>query len=324
MSEVERVAEWVLALDGKGGATELEAPPAGSSEGADTLTWVHLDYQKPGAQAWLAEVGVPEIYLESLVLEAPRPRVLAVKDHLLVVLRGINRNEGQDPEDMVAVRMWIDGRRVITLRHRRVAAMADLREELLAGDGPRDAAGFVAEVLQIVLRRIGDTVEEVVDRVDEFEELLLEDVTAELRAGVGAARREAIALRRHVAPQRDAVARLATEKVSWLDDTDRAHLRELGDRATRILEDLDAARDRAALIQDQVTAALGEQANRIMYFLSVVTAIFLPLGLLTGLLGINVGGMPGVDSPWAFTIVSVLLVVLALVLALVFRWARIV
>ena len=48
--------------------------------------------------------------------------------------------------------------------------------------------------------------------------------------------------------------------------------------------------------------------NTRMYVLSVVAAIFLPLGFLTGLLGINVGGIPGTENPWAFLIFSLLIV----------------
>ena len=59
--------------------------------------------------------------------------------------------------------------------------------------------------------------------------------------------------------------------------------------------------------------------NRTMYILSIVAGIFLPLGLLTGLLGINVGGMPGTESKIAFTVVCVFLVVVAGVEYWIFR-----
>jgi zinc transporter len=85
------------------------------------------------------------------------------------------------------------------------------------------------------------------------------------------------------------------------------------------VEDLDSARDRAAVAQDELTGRLAEQTNKTMYVLSIVAGIFLPLGLLTGLLGINVGGMPGVDNPWAFTVVCVILVVTAIFEVILFR-----
>ena len=69
-------------------------------------------------------------------------------------------------------------------------------------------------------------------------------------------------------------------------------------------------REKAAVIQDSMTTLLAERMNRTMLVLSIVAAIFLPLGLLTGLLGINVGGIPGTESPYAFWIVVLLLIVI--------------
>ena len=88
---------------------------------------------------------------------------------------------------------------------------------------------------------------------------------------------------------------------------DRTYLREISDRVMRYVEDIDSARERATVAQDTLNGRLSEQMNRNMYVMSTMAAIFLPLGLLTGLLGINVGGMPGVDSPVAFAMVCVLL-----------------
>ena len=88
-------------------------------------------------------------------------------------------------------------------------------------------------------------------------------------------------------------------------------LREIGDRTTRYVEDLDAIRDRATVTQEELNSSLTEQMNKTMYVLSIVAGIFLPLGLLTGLLGINVGGIPGTENEWAFTVFCVLLLIIA-------------
>ena len=88
---------------------------------------------------------------------------------------------------------------------------------------------------------------------------------------------------------------------------------------TRIVEDLDAARDRAAVTQEELSSHLSEQTNKRLYVLSVVAAIFLPLGLLTGLLGANVGGMPYATHPQGFLILSGALVVVVALEVLFFR-----
>ncbi len=132
----------------------------------------------------------------------------------------------------------------------------------------------------------------------------------ELRALLFDLRGQSIALRRFIAPQRETIGRLYAERVSRLDDETRARLREAADRITRHLEDLDAAREQAAVTYEELSARLAEQMNDTMYRLSIVAAIFLPLGLLTGLLGVNVGGIPGTESSIGFAVVTVSLLVL--------------
>lgn len=100
--------------------------------------------------------------------------------------------------------------------------------------------------------------------------------------------------------------------MSWLSDRHVRDLQESHDRITRYVEDLDAIRARAQIVKDELVSSLSDQLNRNLYVLSVVTAIFLPLGFLTGLFGINVAGMPGVDNDAAFWIfIAFLFVVVA-------------
>jgi zinc transporter len=155
--------------------------------------------------------------------------------------------------------------------------------------------------------------------VAELEEAVLTKESHELRPMLASIRRDAIYLRRYMAPQREAIARLQSEKISWLADEDRVRLREVYDRLTRYLEDLDAARERAAVTQEELISRLSEQMDNRMYVLSIVAAIFLPLGFLTGLLGINVGGIPGAEYKASFAVFCMLLVGLIIVEIIIFR-----
>ncbi len=125
-----------------------------------------------------------------------------------------------------------------------------------------------------------------------------------------------------MAPQRDAFAKLITDKIAWFDDDSRLRLREVSDRLIRHIEDLDAVRERAAVTQEELLSRLSDQMNTRMYVLSIVAAIFLPLGFLTGLLGINVGGIPGTENPWAFLIFSVFIVGILVVQMLWFKYKK--
>jgi zinc transporter len=143
-----------------------------------------------------------------------------------------------------------------------------------------------------------------------------------LRTELNKLRRVIIALRRYLAPQRDALSRMMNIKVGWMSERDILHLREEADRVTRYVEDLDAARERAAITQEELGNRLSEQLNTRMYVLSVVAAIFLPLGFLTGLFGINVGGIPMAENPQGFIDILLLLLLISGIQVLLFRWRR--
>jgi zinc transporter len=124
-------------------------------------------------------------------------------------------------------------------------------------------------------------------------------------------RRQAIALRRYAAPQRDALTRLPGESVPWLPGESRVRLREAADRMTRIIEQLDAARDRAAVTQEELASHTAELINRRLYVLSLIAAVFLPLSLVADLFGSSVGGIPLRENPYGLLILIGSLAVLS-------------
>ena len=171
--------------------------------------------------------------------------------------------------------------------------------------------------------RLADRAEPVVaelnEKVDALEDQLIDGVPPSSRADLADIRRVSIMLRRHMAPQRDALSTFEIEELPWVAAESRSRLREATERVTRLAEELDAIRDRAQVVQDQIMDARAEVMNRQMLILSVVAAIFLPLGLITGLLGINVGGVPGANNRASFWIVTAMLFAIG---GLLFWWFR--
>ena len=135
-------------------------------------------------------------------------------------------------------------------------------------------------------------------------------------------RKAAILLRRYIAPQKEAINQLRYAEVSWLNGKNLRRIQEAQDSLVRAIEDLDAIRERAQVVKDELMNALSDKLNRNLYLLSVITAIFLPLGFLTGLFGINIGGMPGVDKDSAFTLFALALAFLVMVQIVLFKFFR--
>jgi len=284
------------------------------------ILWVHLDADNDNALAWLAQdSGLGAMIQEALLELGTRPRSTVVGTGLLAIFRGVNCNPGADPEDMVAIRMFITDQRIVTMRRNRVRAVQDVHDELVSSGRPATVGEFFVAVVDRITERIGEVVGDIEDRAAELEDTIVSAETAELRPRLAELRREGISLRRYIAPQRDMLTRLTHERIAWLTESDRTLLRETAERTARYVEDIDAARERALIAQEELNSRLSEQMNRAMYTLSIIAAVFMPLGLLTGLLGINVGGIPGTENPWAFSIVTVFLVVLAVFLIVWFK-----
>ena len=315
--------DWLIAayiLDGKGGGQRLSW--RGIQEWTDStgLLWVHLNFEAPEAQRWIKEESqLKDVVGDALLAEESRPRVTAFDDGLLIALRGVNLNPGADPDDMVSLRIWAEKDRIITTRRRKLLSVADLCSSIDNGKGPKTSGEFLEEVADRLMVRMGDVIDGLEDKAAELEEAVLTAESHELRPMLASIRRDAINLRRYMAPQREAIARLQSEKPSWITEEDRVRLRETYDRLTRSIEDLDAARERAAVTHEELVSRLSEQMDSRMYVLSIVAAIFLPLSFLTGLLGINVGGIPGSEYKPAFAIFCLILMVLVVVEIVIFK-----
>ena len=298
-------------LNGEGGGKSLNWDEVRCWQSATDFLWVHLDLTHPQAQQWVNnESGVDEVVAEALLADETRPRSSIMKEGLLVMLRGVNMNAGADPEDMVAIRIWIEGRRIITTRKRRLLSINDIRESIDDHAGPTSPGELLVMLSSRLVARMSSVIDAIDEEVDRLENAVVESENPQLRRELAKLRTQVIGLRRYLSPQREVMVRLSQDKVQWLTDTDRIHLREVSDRIIRYVEDLDAVRERAAVVQEELASRLSEQMNKRMYMLSMIAALFLPLGFLTGLLGINVGGIPGANNPLGFEWVLGLLVVL--------------
>ena len=287
---------------------------------SDGLLWINLDYNIQKNHTWLkTDSNIDKIVLEALLAEDTRPRYFIHRNGLLMILRGVNLNPGANPDDMVSLRLWVEPNRIISIWRRKVMAVEDLKTEILEGDGPKSEGEFLSHLTKMISLRMAESITNISNQVDELEEEIFEQKDKPLRIVISELRRQIIGLKRYLTPQQEIFTRIQTEKIDFFTTDDLESLRETTDRLTRYVEDLEEAKERTAVAQDELESQLTSKMNTTMYLLSIVTVIFLPLGLITGLLGINVAGIPGAENPYAFFIVSGLLIFIAIMQILIFR-----
>lgn len=268
----------------------------------DEPLWLHVNVAEEGAALQLAQAApyMETSMVEALCAEDTRPRVEDFGNEYLVILRGMNMGRGEDPEDMVSLRIWSDGTHIVSAERRPVLAVKKLIDRLKANSKPVPPSEIIIGLAVQMVDHMSDPIARLLEEIDEFELASLGTATADRRKTLIALRERVLHLRRYLVPMKEALAQLVHLGSDWLGAKSTRRLRQANDNLLRHIEDLDAARDQLQFQHEELVAALSDKLNRNMYTLSVVAAIFLPLGFLTGLLGINVGGMPGADAGSAF------------------------
>jgi len=308
-------------LDGTGGGQPLDAAP-GPADTDNRVYWVHLDYQHDDTRHWLTGSGIEQLAVDALLDDDSRPRLLELESGILVSLRGVNLNQGAQAEDMVGVRVWMDTTRIITTRRRQVRSPRELYEQLGQGAGPQNPGDFLVRIVARLNRYIEDVIDAVEADITAAENLYGDTDSARYRGEFGAMRRKTARLRRYLAPQRDTLERLARAETGLLTIAQRNALREEADTMTRFLEDIDLSRERATVAQEELLNTLAQKQNERMYVLSIVAALFLPLSFLTGLFGMNVAGLPGLENQAAFGLTILLMLACGAGIWMFFRWKK--
>lgn len=282
--------------------------------------WLHFDYTQECTKQWLEQQSdLNPVVISALLNDETRPRATMLNDGVLLSLRGVNLAPNSDPQDMVSIRIWFTKDKIISTRARTLLSTKDIATDFDNHCGPKTPSEFITLITENLITRMSQTLYEIEDKVSDIEENTLSASSYALRNELSDLRRQIISLRRYLSPQREAMTQLFSDKITLFSNEEKIQLRETSDHLTRYLEDLDSIKDRSIVCQEELSNQLTEQMNNRMFVLSVVAAIFLPLGFLTGLLGINVGGIPGSENTSAFGIFILILIAVVVLQVWIFK-----
>lgn len=291
---------WAYVVRDRQAVEQVAIDEAARSFGHADFTWIHLDGRDDESLAWLKGADLPPAATNALLAHETRPRGDQIGDGALVNLRGPGATPEDDPDRLVSIRIWADAGRVVSVSFRTLGEITTICDKMQRGE-LRDPGDLIAAVATAITSALDPDVAKLGDTIDDYEAALEDLPIATARRKIMTVRSTAIDLRRFLNPQRLALERLAGAGCSWLNDDDRAHLREASDRAARMAEELEAIRERSALLHEQLTDMRTEQIDQRALTAALVALIFLPLTFITGLFGMNV---PVPQWPHAFWWVS--------------------
>ncbi len=303
-------------LCANGAARQMTIEEAATYDGPG-LVWVHLEGRDEQDRALIEGQGeIPHVAANALFATETRPRCDRIEAGAILNLRGPGDCDPVDSDRLVSIRLWVTQNKVTSLSRRTLDATKVVAAKMEAGQ-ICDAGDVVAAFAWAISTQLDPQIAKLGDELDAAESDLDGSQLYKLRRTITRVRSDAIGFRRFVAPDRDALRTLAELDFDWLAHDDRLHIVEAADRFARMAEELEAVRERAALLHEQITDLRSEQLDTRSLYISIVAFIFLPLTFITGLLGMNVQGIPYAEAQWAFWGVVGFCVAVA---AAVFAW----
>lgn len=280
---------------------------ADAAQTAGEFLWLHFNLADTSAEKWmLAHLDLPPEFFEALREGSRSTRIEDAADNLIAVVNDVAFEFSFDPSEIASLWLNVSARVAVSARIHPLRSIDRLRHAV------REGAHFGSSValLNHLLRDQGDVlvriVREATLQVDGIEDSLLGGKLQQKRADLGRLRRVLVRLQRLLAPEPGALFRLLRQPPPWVAAHDLDELRQSTEEFSLVLRDLAALQERIKLLQEEMAAQVGEQTNRSVFTLTVVTVLALPINIIAGLLGMNVGGIPLAEHPHGFLIIALL------------------
>jgi zinc transporter len=306
--ECEDAALW---LDARALAHEdVDVPAVGG------FLWLHFNLAHTGALPWLnRHAGLSEGFFAMLSDGLHSTRIERTEQALIAVINDVHFDFSFEPSDISTLWINVERHLVITARLQPLRSVDKLRQEVRAGQPMRSTIELLEHLLRAQADVLVDIVRSVSDRVDRIEDQLLSNRLDHKRARLGALRRLLVRLQRLLAPEPAALFRLLQHPPGWMAEFDAQELRQSSEEFSVVLRDMTTLQERIKLLQEEIAAQVSEDNNRSLFLLTIVTVLALPINIITGLLGMNVGGVPLAQHAHGFWVVVTVVLSFAAVAA---------
>jgi len=302
---------YVFSADGVGRPVNTDQAVdwlARSHEQETEFVWLHFNGTHTATGNWLkSHLSLPEEFTDALTEGSSSTRIEQAHDGLLAVVNDVVYDRSQDASIQAAT-LWLSvgPKHLLSVRNRPLRSVDRLRTAVSGGETFSTPLALVihllrdqADVLMQIMRNTGEKVDAMED------EFLVGRLPA--RAALGGLRRDLVRLQRLLAPEPAALFRLLNRPPEWMAGVDAQDLQQSSEEFSVVLGDMSGLQERIKLLQEEVVAHVGERTNRSVFILTAVTVTALPINLVAGLMGMNVGGVPFNQEPMGFWIVVALL-----------------
>lgn len=320
------VCGFLFGPDGMGQALEAQAALQCLANPATQtgFIWLHFTLAQVSAEKWLRQnLALSDVFYESLREPSRSTRVELDDGTLVAVINDVHYDFAFEPSDISTLWLSVGQRLVVTARIQPLRSVDRLRDAVRRGVKLASPVALLVHLMHDQGDALAHIVREITTRIDAIEDKLLAGRLETKRADLGVSRRLLVRLQRLLAPEPAALFRLLKKPPPWIREADIEDLHQSSEEFNVALSDMAALQERIKLLQEEIAGRVAEANNRSLFVLTVVTVMALPINIMAGLFGMNVGGIPLADHPAGFWVVVAVIVSFTAVAAwIVFRKDR--
>jgi zinc transporter len=292
----------------------LTAPGPGLS---DEFLWLHFSISHSDSEPWLRRyLDLPDTFYECLRSDIDSTHLVQDGDSLVAHIHDVLLDFTFDASAAVATTsLCIKPRVLVSARRRPFRSVDQLREAVQAGQVFRSPIELLSHLLRDQASVLFEIVRRSTKRVDPMEDRLLAKRISISRSELGSLRRMLVRLQRVLAPEPAAFFRLLNRPPDWMTEAELQNLQQAAEKFSTAISETAALVERVKQLQEELAALVDAQTNRTLFVLTLVTVLALPINLVAGLFGMNVGGIPLAQHPYGFFLVVSPLLVLTAFLA---------
>jgi len=300
---------------------------------SDTVSWV--DVHGLGSEDVLKRLGslfkLHPLVLEDVVNAPQRPKVEEYDDQLLIIARMVIPTSDEHGFISEQVSFILGPNYLLTVQEEpEHDTFQPVRDRIRFNRGEvrqRGADYLTYTLLDTIIDGFFPLLEDYGERLEDLEDNVVLNPSRKTVEEIYAVKRELLALRRAIWPQRDAINLLIRDGGHLIGQDVRAYLRDCYDHAAQVMEMVESYRELAANLMEVYLSSVSNRMNEVMKLLTVVSGIFIPLTFITSLYGMNFDpnasrwNMPELDWPYGYPIALLVMVAIALGL-IAFFWHR--
>jgi zinc transporter len=282
---------------------------------ADEFVWLHFSLSNVASEPWLRRyLTLPDSFYESLRSDVDATHLEQEADCLIARIHDVLFDFTFDAP-VATTTLCVKARVLVSAHARPWRSIDQLRAEVQSGQVFRSPIEILARLLRDQANALVDIVRKSKRRVSPMERQLLAKRISVSRSELGSLRRMLVRLQRLLAPEPAAFFRLLSRPPDWITEKEIQNLQQAAEKFSTAISDTAALVEHVKQLQEELAALVSEQTNRTLFLLTMVTVLALPINLVAGLFGMNVGGIPLTQHRYGFFLVLSPLLMLTALLA---------